>query len=343
MKRGLLHHGWDIVECHTEASGFFAKCTDLYTQWKRCHCDALLVMYPGQYLVPLAWIFARIRGVPILFDAFISLYDTKVHDRAQVAPRSLRALALWSVDWMSCRFPDLVLLDTPEHASFFSNTFHLSSRRALSLYIGADIDWFFPRERRRKEDAIFTVLFHGSFIPLQGIEVIVHAAHILEQRGEIMCFDILGSGQTYAAMEELVALLNVRSVHLRGACTTEQIVDALAACDVALGIFGLSAKADRVIPHKAYQIIACARPLVTGDTSSARAIFTHGIDAMLTKPGDPHGLAAAILFLRDHEERRLSIADAGYRLSLERFQPQTIVEPLVAWLSNYCHAGYQCS
>jgi glycosyltransferase involved in cell wall biosynthesis len=61
-----------------------------------------------------------------------------------------------------------------------------------------------------------------------------------------------------------------------------------------LGIFGTTSKAGRVIPNKAFQAIACGRPLITSDTPAARELLTDGSDALLVPPGDAQGLAAAV-------------------------------------------------
>ena len=59
----------------------------------------------------------------------------------------------------------------------------------------------------------------------------------------------------------------------------------------ALGIFGTSDKAQRVIPNKAYQALACGTPLITADTRGARELLTDGENALLVPPGDPAALA----------------------------------------------------
>jgi glycosyltransferase involved in cell wall biosynthesis len=77
----------------------------------------------------------------------------------------------------------------------------------------------------------------------------------------------------------------------------------------ALGIFGRSAKAARVIPNKAFQALACGTPLVTSETPAAQELLRDGESALLVPPGDPYALATALRRLAADEElaRRLSI------------------------------------
>jgi len=67
----------------------------------------------------------------------------------------------------------------------------------------------------------------------------------------------------------------------------------------ALGVFGTSAKASRVIPNKAFQALACGTPLVTADTPAARELLVDGESALLVPAGDPEALAAAVRRLAD--------------------------------------------
>ena len=61
-----------------------------------------------------------------------------------------------------------------------------------------------------------------------------------------------------------------------------------------LGIFGASEKAQRVIPNKVFQALACGTPVVTADTPAARELLRDGESALLVPPGDPAALIDAI-------------------------------------------------
>ena len=71
----------------------------------------------------------------------------------------------------------------------------------------------------------------------------------------------------------------------------EQLPAELQRAGCALGIFGTSDKAQRVIPNKAFQALACGTPLVTADTPAARELLVDGESALLVPPGDAGALA----------------------------------------------------
>ena len=74
-----------------------------------------------------------------------------------------------------------------------------------------------------------------------------------------------------------------------------------AACHVALGVFGDTGKAQRVIPNKVFEAVGVGLPLITGDTPAVRTLFTDGEDCLLVPVADPEAIAAAVRRLRDDQ------------------------------------------
>jgi glycosyltransferase involved in cell wall biosynthesis len=242
--------------------------------------DVLIVGYPGHFDFPAArW---AARGRPVVFNPLVSLSDTLVSDRGRFRRGSLAARTLEAIDQRAFRSADLVVADTRAHADFLSGLTKVARSRFAVCLVGAEERIFRPVWAWNEP---FTCLFVGKLIPLHGVETILEAARLAPE----ILFRIVGSGQLDALLAERPE--NVESVPW---VEYERIPDELARAGCALGIFGTSGKADRVIPNKAYQALACGTPLVTGDTEAARELLVDGESALLVPPGDPGALAAAV-------------------------------------------------
>jgi glycosyltransferase involved in cell wall biosynthesis len=230
-------------------------------------------------------------------------------------------------DKVLCELADYVLLDTKEHIKYFSGTFCIRREKFSAIYVGSDDDYFYPREEL--ENDVFVVTFHGSFIPLHGIEHIIRAMKLLEAHDDIRC-EILGSGQTYEYVSELAKALRLKNVIFRRKFLKyEELPSFIAKADVCLGIFGVTPKARRVVPTKVYDILAMKKPLITGDAPAIREIgIVDRRHALLVELGNPRALADAILELKDDGRLRRRIAEGGYALFKEKFNPKAIGERL---------------
>ena len=71
--------------------------------------DVVIVGYPGQVDVLVARVLCWIRRIPLVFDAYLSAYETAVIDRGLLSPRSFQARVLRHVERLGCRLADLVL------------------------------------------------------------------------------------------------------------------------------------------------------------------------------------------------------------------------------------------
>jgi glycosyltransferase involved in cell wall biosynthesis len=246
----------------------------------RIDASAVIVGYPGQFDLPAARRFAR--GRPIVFNPLVSLADTFVSDRGRFRAGSLPARLLAAIDRRALRAADLVVADTQANATFLAELAGLPPERVAVCLVGAEERVFQPGWR---PDDPPTVVFVGKLIPLHGLETILEAARLVPE----LRLRVIGSGQLDRLLESRPA--NVEWVRWAeyGRLSSEL---RRAAC--ALGIFGTSDKARRVIPNKAFQTLACGVPLVTADTPAARELLIDGESALLVPPGDPEPLAEAL-------------------------------------------------
>jgi glycosyltransferase involved in cell wall biosynthesis len=268
--------------------------------------QVILVLYPGYFDMPVVAALARIRRVPIIFDTFISLHDTVVGDRALRRPDSAAGRITRWIDRIACRAATLVLADTPAHADYFASLTGVARDRFRILWLGAQEDVFHPNPHAAQSERL--VVFHGTFIPLQGLETIVRAAKQLE--GDGVRFRVIGDGQERPRIEALVAELGASNVELVGVLPLAAIPDEIASATLCLGIFGTTPKAGRVVPNKLFECIAVGRPVLTADTPAIRSAFDG--EVAVVPAGDPAALAAAIRELLADPEQLSSLAEAGH-------------------------------
>ena len=245
--------------------------------------DAVIVGYPGHFDLPAARRAAR--GRPVVFNPLVSLHETLVEDRGRFSAGSAAARALRRVDRWALRSADLVVADTAASAHALAALGGLPGEKVAVCFVGAEERVFRPVWRR---PASFRALFVGKLIPLHGVETILAAARLAPE----LSFRVVGSGQLDGLLRDRPA--NVEWVEW---VEYERLPDELARAGCALGIFGTTAKAARVIPNKAFQALACGAPLVTADTPAARELLRDGESALLVPPGDPAALAAALRIL----------------------------------------------
>ena len=259
--------------------------------------DAIIVGYPGHFDLAAARRVAR--GRPVVFNALVSLYDTLVNDRRRFRRRSPAAAVTRRIDSVAFRGADLVVADTEAHAAFFAGVFGLPPERIAVCFVGAEDRLFEPGWRASTP---FSALFVGKLIPLHGVETILAAARLAPE----IRFRLVGSGQLGTALG--AAPPNVEHIPW---IDYEKLPDAYRQAGCALGIFGTSAKAGRVIPNKAFQALACGTPLVTADTPAARELLTEGHDALLVPSGSPQALAVALRRLAADRQLAERIGAAG--------------------------------
>ena len=256
--------------------------------------EVVIVGYPGHFDV---WAARRAaRGGPVVFNPLVSLWDTFVSDRRRFRPDSVAARGLRALDRAALRAADVVVADTRTHAELFRE---LGARETESIFVGAEERYFQPGWRPVES---FNCLFVGKLAPLQGLGTVIEAARLAPD----IRFRIVGSGQREAELSS--APENVERIPW---IPYESLADEYRRAGCALGIFGTTPKAARVIPNKAFQALACGAPLVTADTPAARELLCDGESALLVPPGDAAALADALRRLRSDSELATRIADGG--------------------------------
>jgi glycosyltransferase involved in cell wall biosynthesis len=331
LRDGIRAAGASLVECHaavwdgiedkSQVRGI-ARRARLVLRWlarypalawrfaRAARPDVVLIGYPGVLDMLLLAPLARLRGVPVAWDMFMSLYDTVVHDRKLLRPQGLAARLLWIVERQAIRLADAVFLDTEAHARRVEHLFGLRPGACGRVWVGAEVEVFEDAavtKSRAVDDDRHKVLFYGQFIPLHGIETIVAAANLL--RDEPFEWTIIGRGQDEGRIRCLLQDQPLPRLRWLEWVEYAELREWIQRSDICLGIFGTSEKAASVIPNKVFQTVVSGRALITRDSPAIRELLSPQPPCVyLVPPGDPGALAGA---LRQH---RVDCAAAAGRL-----------------------------
>jgi len=333
VRKALERAGATVVTA-TDTRGFAHRAPALAKAVHDTPADLVLVGFPGHADVPVVRLAATRRRTPVVLDAFVALTESAEDRRGPDLPLSVRARVVIE-DRTACRLAHAVVLDTDAHADYFARELGVPRRKLRRVWVGADDDVVRPTPL---PDGGFRVFVYASFIPLHGLEHVVRAAHELERAGDPVPIEIMGDGDTAPDVRALATELGVTSIAFRGRRPFTEVVDAMVASHVCLGIFGTGPKAQRVVPNKVFDALAAARPVVTADTPAAREALTDRAHALLCPPGAPDAIAAALRELRDDAGLRTRLAAGGHEHFRRRFSIDAISSDLAAVVLEHVDA-----
>lgn len=323
---GLRRNGVEVIEHHADIWGgvvdksqirglgqrlsivlrwIFAYPRLLWKLAREPRPDVILIGFPGLIDIIVAAPIARIRGIPLAWDMFMSIYDTVVEDRQLLRRGGLAARLLHGLERFSLHRADLVFLDTQAHARRIEELFELPLNSLGAVWVGVETEHFHaapPPRVPQAQTGSMRVLFYGQFIPLHGIETIVRAARLT--REEDIDWRLIGKGQESARIESLLDEQPLSRLQWDTWVDYSQLHRHIAEADVCLGIFGTSEKAASVIPNKVFQIISMGRPLITRDSPAIRELVEDEVPCVqLVPPADPEALAEAVRALAHDRSR----------------------------------------
>jgi glycosyltransferase involved in cell wall biosynthesis len=234
--------------------------------FNRKEYDLVFVGFAGHLLVPFVHIFTN---KPIIFDAFISIYQTLCFDRKKASAKSPIGKLAYYLDKSSCKKSAKILLDTNAHIDYFVKTFGIDRSNFVRVFVGADENIFYPRPAvKNNKPIIFT---YSAYQPLHGTEYIIEAAKILEDKAD---FIIVGKGMERKKIDHLITKLKPKNIKLINWVPYKELPDYIARSDICLGgHFGNTEKAKMVIAGKTFQFVAMERPTLVSDNRANRELF----------------------------------------------------------------------
>lgn len=329
LRAALRAQGWRVVDFRPTLSAL----ADVEAHLRRLpRPDLVWVPCFRQRDLAAARRWSQARGLPLLFDPLISAFDKQVHERGKFPPSSLQARRLLAWERGLFHAADLVLADTPVHAAYYQAMFDLNPDRLKVVYVGAEESLFRPLAMpSHAAGGELEVLFHGSFIALQGPQTIIEAARCYE--GPPVRWTLLGAGPLRKPCEDLAR--GQAHVFFEDWLPYADLPRRIHQADIVLGVFGTSDKAARVIPNKVFQALACGRPVITRHAEAYPPALRGVTDSGLVwvAPGSPRALAQAVTRLASDPGDLSRLGELAYATYCEYFSKEVIATQLAQALS----------
>jgi len=321
---GLRAAGLRVHDCSSSKKNVLRYLVGIVRFLKRKReCDVIFVGFFGQFLVPIIRLFTKKK---IIFDTFLSAYQTLAFDRKVIRPNGVRATIVRFVEKLSCQIADACLLDTEQHIEYFIKEYHLDRGKFHRSFLGAETTEVIAAPVPNRNGPI--VHFHGEFQALHGVKYIIEAARQLPETK----FRMIGSGREREECIVYSKTLKAENVEFIPAVPFETVKSYIKEATICLGIFGETEKAQLVIPIKVYEALAMGKPVITSNTPAIKELLTHREDVFLCNPADSDDLARAIRTLLTDTDLRNKIATNGHRTFLERCSPKIIGQDI----ANLC-------
>lgn len=256
--------------------------------------EIIFVGFAAQLLFPFYIFNFFTRKAVIITDFFVSLFDTMVNDRKKINENSFFAKLCHKIDQTICSKSTLIITDTKAHASYFQKEFIQSGEKFAVIYLEPDKLLYTPKSilRPKKLDSKFIVLYFGSYLPLQGVDVILETSKKLVgiKKVHFILIGPITKLKIISAQFPNITFINWLS--------QDELANNIAMADLCLaGHFNSSiCKAKRTIPGKAYIYQAMKKPMILGDNLANHEIFSEkeSNDIYFVPMGDPQSLADLI-------------------------------------------------
>ncbi len=331
FRLGLAKNNVKVIECHTRKTGL-AKYISLYKQHKAVKKDYdFLLVGMGAYT--LTWFAKLISKKPVIFDAFVSVYITNVHDRQLAGPKSLKAKYFKFLDKLGCRFADRVLLDTQTQIDFFINNYKLARSKFIRVLVGSDDSIFFPNPKVNSDKEKFIVHWHGHIVPFHGVGIILKAAELLKDNKSIEFQIVTRFNSKYRKLRDQAEKLKLDNLKFHPETDYKGIAKFINQSDIVLGVFNDNLKSQVVVPNKIVEAAACKKPVITIKTKAGLEVFSEQSIEFI-KPNDAEALAEAIAKLYKNESSRQDLANNAYQIFQSQLTPKVIVKNFIESLKS---------
>ncbi len=303
----------------------------------RGHYDFIYATSPPLFAGGTALALSYLRRIPLVFEVRDLWPESAVALGELKNPRFIR-WATWLEETCYRRARRIVVVTHGIQQRLIERGF--PERKIILIPNGANTALFHPQPEagqsiRRQLGLVdkFLVIYAGIHGVAQGLETVLEAAQLLEDRPQIH-FLFVGAGPRKAKLSTLKAQMGLNNVTMLDAQPRETIPAYLSAADLALVPLKHLPLFHGALPSKMFDAWACACPILLGINGEAHRVLEEAQAGVFVKPEDPVAMAQAIRSLSETPERRQRYRANGRRFVVQHYSRQAQAQRLVPLLEE---------
>ena len=296
--------------------------------------DVLLVESPPLFLEITAYLLSRAKGAKMIFNVS-DLWPESAEKLDIISNKTLLSMAT-KLEEFCYRKSSLITGQTQGIVRNIQSRF--PNKRVYWLKNGVDIKFYDVNKTQSESNAWRKangysdedfILFYGGIIGhAQGLDIILNAAKILEDKPRIK-FVMLGSGpekERLLALKEELKLNNLEFYDAVPKSKMQEIIMDMNATIVPLKKLDLFKGA---IPSKIFENLALKKPVLLGLEGEAKELFIdEGNCGLSFEPENTEDLVKQILVLYNNPELSKQLGENGLKYASENFNRYKIAEGL---------------
>jgi glycosyltransferase involved in cell wall biosynthesis len=183
----------------------------------------------------------------------------------------------------------------------------------------------------------FSVMFAGNIGAAQAVEVIVEAASLLKDYGDIH-FVVLGEGSRWEWMKQEVQQRGLNNLHLPGRFPVETMPGFMQKASALLVTLADQEIFRATIPSKVQAYLAAGRPILACLNGEGANLVTEAGAGLVVPAEDGTALAQAVLRLyRMTQQERDAMGERGRMYYARHFSHDMLVDQLIVHLQSLCN------
>jgi glycosyltransferase involved in cell wall biosynthesis len=281
-----------------------------------------------------AWVLARLKGVPFLFEVR-DLWPAFAIAVGVLKQPLLIRMSLWLESFLY-RHADKVMVNSPGYIE------HVRMKGAKNIVLvpnGADPNMFDPEgtgEDFRNRYGLknqFIALYAGAHGLSNDLGVVLDAAGYLQDVPDLKVV-FLGDGKEKQHLKSQAETMHLTNVLFIDSLPKKEMTDALAAANACIAILKPLELYKTTYPNKVFDYMAAGRPVILAIDGVIRQVIDNAQAGLFVQPGSAKQMAEAISHLYGNPSEAAQMGRNGCAYLVKYFSRKEMCEKLVDILNE---------